>query len=294
MTISHASVPSAGRGRRRRRHPLTVALDYLLLTAVTAAFTAPICYLVIGSFKPDTEVLAGLRGFLPTHLSLDNYRHVFERFDGADTGYFLGFYGVSLAVTATVVLGGLLVNSLAGFAFARLQWRGRDVVFGAVLALAILPFEAIAVPLFYMLNDYRNTIEVQAVPFIANAMSIYLFATFFHSIPVEIEEAARIDGAGPWRIFFQVILPMSKPAFATVAILTFLTQWGSFLWPVLMVSDPAVRPLPLAISVFRAQPPFAWGEIMAFGVMMVLPVLVTFLVFQRWFIRSVAASAVKG
>lgn len=264
------------------------------MSSLTILFAAPILYMVVASFKPDDQVLDGLRGFLPRSLSLSNYADVFSRFNGSDTGYFLGFYAVSLLVTGIVVLGGLVVNSLAAYAFARLRWRGRDVVFGLVLALVVLPFEAIAVPLFYMLNDYRNTIAVQAVPFIVNAFSIYLFATFFHNLPAEIEEAARVDGAGPWRMFFRIVVPMSKPVFATVAILTFLSQWGAFLWPILMVSDPSVRPLPLAISVFQAQPPYPWGEIMAFGVLMVLPVLVVFLAFQRWFVRSVAASAVKG
>ena len=270
------------------------AADYAFMTVATAVFAAPIFFLVVGSLKPNEDVLAGLDGFVPRNLSFANYIHVFDRFHGDDTGYFLGFYAVSVVVTVVVVVGGLAVNSLAAYTFARLRWRGRDAIFGLVLALVVLPFEAIAVPLFYLLNDYRNTVEVQAIPFIANAFSIYLFATFFHGLPIEVEEAARVDGAGPWRIFIRIIVPMSKPAFATVAILTFLTQWGAFLWPVLMVSDPSVRPLPLAISVFQAAPPFPWGEIMAFGVMTVLPILVVFLAFQRWFVRTVAASAVKG
>jgi multiple sugar transport system permease protein len=283
----------SGRGTARHRTLRRVA-DYTLMSVVTALFAAPILYLVVGSLKPNDEVLGGLRGFVPRDLSLHNYAQVFARFDGDDTGYFVGFYATSLAVSVIVVVGGLLVNSLAGYAFARLRWAGRDLVFGFVLALIVLPFEAIAVPLFYLLNDFRNTVAVQAVPFIANAFSIYLFATFFMGLPKELEEAARLDGAGPWRTFFRIIAPMSQPAFATVAILTFLTQWSAFLWPVLMVSDPAVRPLPLAISVFQGQPPYPWGEIMAFGVLMVTPVLIIFLAFQRWFVRSVAVTGVKG
>ncbi|MDQ1249024.1 MAG: multiple sugar transport system permease protein, partial [Actinomycetota bacterium] len=154
--------------------------------------------------------------------------------------------------------------------------------------------EAIAVPLFYMLNEQRNTVFVQFLPFIANAFSIYLFYTFFIGLPKQVEEAARIDGAGPWKTFFYVVVPMSKPVFASVTILTFLSVWASFLWPVLMVSDPESRPLPLALSVFQGQPPYDWGQIMAFGVMMVLPVLIVFLIFQRWFVQSVASSGLKG
>lgn len=284
MTVSHG----------RRRGPIMITADYLAMTIGVLVFAAPILYMFVGSLKPDNEVLDGLGGFVPRNLSTANYGDVFDRFDSAATGHVGGFFAVSLIVTAIVVVGGLAVNSMAGFAFSRLEWKGRDLIYAGALALVVLPFEAIAVPLFYLLNDYRNTIGVQALPFVANAFSIYLFTTFFRGLPREIDDAARIDGAGPWRIYLRIVVPMSKPAFATVAILTFLTQWASFLWPVLMVSDPAVRPLPLAISVFQGQPPFQWGDIMAFGVLMVAPVLVVFLLFQRWFVRSVASAGVKG
>lgn len=274
--------------------PIRRTLDYTLMTVVTLLFAAPIIYMFIGSFKPSDKVLNGLAGFVPEDMSLNNYAGVFERFNDPSTGYFWRFFLVSLIVTVVAVAGGLVINSLAAYSFARLQWRGKNFVFASVIALVILPFEAIAVPLFYMLNGQRNTVFVQFLPFIANAFSIYLFYTFFLNLPKQIEEAARIDGAGPWKTFFYIVVPMSKPVFASVTILTFLAVWASFLWPVLMVSDPAARPLPLALSVFQGQPPYDWGQIMAFGVMMVLPVLIVFLIFQRWFVQSVASSGLKG
>ncbi len=274
--------------------PVKRTLDYAVMTIISLVFAAPIIYMIIGSFKPSDKVLNGLAGFLPTDLSLNNYSGVFARFNDSSTGYFWGFFAVSFTVTVVAVVGGLIVNSLAAYSFARLQWRGKNLVFAMVIALVILPFEAIAVPLFYMLNGERNTVFVQFLPFVANAFSIYLFYTFFIGLPRQVEEAARIDGAGPWKTFFYVVVPMSKPVFASVTILTFLSVWASFLWPVLMVSDPAVRPLPLALSVFQGQPPYDWGQIMAFGVMMVAPVLIIFLIFQRWFVQSVASSGLKG
>lgn len=269
-------------------------IDYVLMGLLALLFAAPIIYMFVGSFKPTDKVLNGLAGFLPEDMSLDNYAGVFERFSDPSTGYFWRFFAVSLIVTIVAVGGGLVINSLAAYSFARLQWRGKNFVFAAVIAVVILPFEAIAVPLFYMLNEQRNTVFVQFLPFIANAFSIYLFYTFFIGLPKQVEEAARIDGAGPWKTFFYVVVPMSKPVFASVTILTFLSVWASFLWPVLMVSDPESRPLPLALSVFQGQPPYDWGQIMAFGVMMVLPVLIVFLIFQRWFVQSVASSGLKG
>ncbi|MER6125427.1 carbohydrate ABC transporter permease [Streptomyces sp. NPDC001795] len=276
------------------RAPLRRFADYAVLGVLAFVFVLPVLYLFLGSFKPSDEVLNGLSGFLPTHLTLDNYTHVLSSLDSDSTGYFRRFMGVSLLVAFVVVTGGLFVNSMAAYGLSRLKWRGREAVFTLVLLLMLVPFESVAVPLFYLFNDQRNTLYIQAIPFIANAFSVYQFHTFFRKIPPSIEEAARLDGAGPWRTFFAIIVPMSKPVFASVAILTFLTQWGSFLWPVLMVSDPSVRPLPLEMSVFQGQQPPDWGQILAFGVLLVLPVLVVFAFFQRWFVQGVASSAVKG
>ncbi|WP_086786763.1 ABC transporter permease subunit [Streptomyces caniscabiei] len=276
------------------RGPLRRFLDYAVLSVLAFVFALPVLYLLLGSLKPSDEVLDGLSGFLPTHLSFDNYSAVLDSLNSDSTGYFWQFMGVSLLLAFVVVTGGLFVNSMAAYGLSRLRWRGREAVFTLVLLLMLVPFESVAVPLFYMFNDQRNTLFVQALPFVANAFSVYQFHTFFRSIPPSIEEAARLDGAGPWRTFFAIIVPMSKPAFASVAILTFLTQWGSFLWPVLMVSDPSVRPLPLEMSVFQGQQPPDWGQILAFGVLLVLPVLIVFAFFQRWFVQGVASSAVKG
>jgi multiple sugar transport system permease protein len=286
--VDNTPVPRLGPG------PLRKGLSYLILTWVAAVFFAPIAYMIIGSFKPSALVLNGISGFKPESLSLDNYRGVFSRFNSDATGYFIDFYKTSIIVSTVIVVGGLVVNSLAAFALARLQWRGRNLALTIVVLVVILPFEAIAVPLFYQLNDFRNTYYVQFIPFIANAFSIYLFYTFFISIPKAIQEAARVDGAGPWKTFFLIIMPMSKPVYASVTILTFLSAWSSFLFPVMVIDQPQFRPLPLEIAVFKAQPPTDWGQIFAFGVLMVIPVMVIFLLFQRWFVQSVASSGLKG
>jgi len=289
-----AAPSSRTRSRRGGRSVLRQGLTYLALTVTALVFVAPIAYMLIGSFKPSGQVISGLGGFVPSDLSLDNYTGMLARFDSDATGRFRDFYSTSLIVSTVVVVGGLLVNSIGAYALARLRWHGRDAVLLIVVALVILPFEAIAVPLFYLLNDHRNTYYVQFLPFVASAFSIYLFYSFFVGLPREMEEAARIDGAGPWRTFFSIIVPMSKPVFATVTILSFLTSWGSFLWPVMMVDQPQRRPLPLEIAVFQGQPPTEWGQIFAFGVLLVLPVLLVFLLFQRWFVQSFASSGMKG
>lgn len=271
----------------------TRIIVYFVLLGFTLIFLIPVLMMVAGSFKPDELVLVeagSLQTLLPADIRLDNYRDVFSRVP------FARYMGNSLFISATIVISGLLINSLAGYALARLNWPGRRQLLAVVLAVLIIPLEAIAVPLFYevTLFGWRNTYLVQIVPFIANAFSIYLFYTFFLGIPRELEEAGRIDGAGTLRIFFSIILPNSKPVFATVAILTFLTHWGAFLWPLMVTHSEDVRPLPLGIAAFYTLPPLQWGDIFAFGVMMVLPVLVVFILFQNWFVRGVATSGIKG
>jgi len=277
----------------RRRRPVIAALNYALLVIAAAAFVSPIAFMVAGSLKPDERVLAeagSWQAVWPREASLQNYRDVFDRVPFGR--YFLN----SVVITGTIVLGGLVVNSLAGYAFARLRWRGRDALLGVVLALMVLPLQSIAVPLFYEVTilGWRDTYTAQILPFVANASAVYLFYSFFLGLPRELEEAAWTDRAGMLRTFLEVVVPNAKPAFATVAVVLFLFFWGLFLWPLLVTIGPEVRPLPVAIAHFQTLPPLKWGDIMAFGVMMVTPVLVLFLVFQRWFVQGVAASGRKG
>lgn len=276
------------------RRRLSTAGNYLLLTVAALIMFAPIYYLLIGSLKPSGEVLDGFRGFLPVNLSFDNYVGVVDALDTESTGYFWRFFLNSFLISAVIVVGGLVVNSLAGYAFARLDWVGRDKVFLLVVLLVIVPFESAAIPLLSLLQGFRDTLFVQMIPFIANSLSIFLFYTFFLNLPKSIEEAAQLDGLGAWGTFLRIVVPNSKPVFATVAILSFLGAWGQFLWPLLITADPAVRPLPLQMGVFSSQRPPDWGEIFAFGTLLVLPILIVFLFFQRYFIQSVAGSAVKG
>ena len=271
----------------------TRVLGYTVITAVAALYVSPIAFMVVGSLKPNAAVLAeagSWRAFFPSEVSLNNYTAVFERVE------FLRFLLNSIIITGSIVAAGLVVNSMAAYAFARLRWPGRTVLFTAVLALMILPFEAIAVPLFYQITllGWRDTYVAQILPFIANPLSIYLFYAFFIGIPRELEEAARVDGASTARSFAQIIVPNCKPVFATVAIVSFLFYWGFYLWPLMVTVGPEVRPLPVAIAQFQTLPPLRWGDIMAFGVMMVAPVLALFLIFQRAFIQGVAATGLKG
>ena len=275
------------------RKRLMNVVNILLLGVAALLFIAPVVFMVAGSLKPEARVLSdmgSLRALLPGDAGVQNYRDVFARIP------FGRYLWNSALINGLIVVLGLIVNALAGYALARLHWRGREIMLAVVLALLIIPFEAIAVPLFYQLSalGWRNDYLVQIFPFVANPLAVYLFYSFFLDLPRELEEAARVDGAGTLRIFFVIVIPNAKPVFATVAIVSFLLYWGMYLWPLLMTVDDAVRPLPLAITTFYTLPPVQWGDILAFGVMMVMPVLVIFIIFQPWFVRGVATTGLKG
>jgi multiple sugar transport system permease protein len=266
---------------------------YLLLSALAVFFLFPIIFMLVGAFKPDERVIAegnSLRAFWPSEPTVENFGAAFER---ARFGQLLMN---STIIAVFVVSLGLVVNSLAGYALARLPFPGSKLIVVGVIALMIIPLEAVAIPLLFMVSElgWRNTYHVQILPFVANPLFIYLFYTFFLGVPRSLEEAARIDGAGPIVTFLRVVVPLAKPVYATVGILSFLFIWGQLLWPILVTSGPDVRPLPLGMSIFRSQPPISWGDIMAYALMMTLPLMVAFIVFQRWFVASIARSGLKG
>ena len=263
--------------------------SYLLLGGLAFIFTAPILFMLISSFKPDARILSDggtWLAFIPVEGSLQNYRDVFARVNLARVMV------NSLFITTTIMLCGLAVNSMAGYALARLRFCGRTFLLLMVLALLVIPFEAIAVPLFYQMSaiGWRDSYQIQIIPFIADAFSIYLFYSFFLDLPKELEDAAAMDGATTWQTFIYIIIPMAKPVFATVAILTFLMRWGSYLWPLMVTIGERYRPLPVAMATFESQVKL-WGDIMAFGVMMVAPVIILFLLCQRWLLSGIAASS---
>jgi multiple sugar transport system permease protein len=270
-------------------------------------FAFPIVFMFISSFKPDAQIfedLTSLKAFLPVgEMSLDNYRGVFERVPAAR------FFINSIVIAGATVVAGIVINSMAAFALSRLRWGGRRVVLSAIIATLIVPFETFALPLVWWVNKlpwlqlngfqltltrgWLDTYQVQILPFIANAFSIYLFYQYFSSIPTELDEAARMDGAGWFTIYRRIVMPLSGPAIATVAILTFLPAWNSYLWPLMVVQSEELRPVMVGIQYFF-QLNVSWGQIMAYASMITVPVLVLFVAFQRAFVGSIASTGVKG
>ena len=286
-----------------RGYKLIVFTRYLLMSLLALFFLFPIVFMFVSSLKPDMQLLrdsASFRAFLPVgDISLNNYAEAFER---APVGKFILN---SILVTSITVFLGLIVNSMAGFAIAIPRWKGKEIVLSMIIATFIVPFETIAVPLLLLVNKlptfgaegfsegWLNSYHVQIIPFIANAFSIFLFVQFFKSLPNSLVEAARIDGAGWFQIYRNVIIPVSGPVFATVAILTFLPMWNQYLWPLMVVQQEEFRPVMVGLDYFF-QLNIAWGEVMAFLSIITVPVLVLFLALQSAFVESIAESGIKG
>ena len=304
--MTAAAAPSYRPAPRRRRLLSTVG-DYAGRILLAIFFGFPIIFMFVSSLKPDNQIFAdmgSLNAFLPTgDISFDNYRTTL------DTVPALRFLLNSIIVASLTVALGLIVNSMAAFALSRMQWRGRGLVLSVILATLVVPFETFALPMLWWVNKlpgltvqggtvlwtegWLNSYHVQILPFVANAFSIYLFYTYFQSIPRDLDEAAKVDGASWFRIYRSIIMPLSGPAVASVAILTFLPAWNQYLWPLMVVQDEKLRPVMVGISYFF-QLDIAWGPMMAYATMITLPVLVLFLTFQRAFIGSIASSGVKG
>ncbi|MFC8822523.1 carbohydrate ABC transporter permease [Streptomyces rochei] len=270
-------------------------------------FALPLVFMLVSSFKTDDQIfgdLGSLSAFLPVGaLSLDNYTGMFERVPAAR------FLLNSVLISSITVVLGIIVNSLAAFALARMRWSGRKLVLTTVIATLIVPFETFALPLVWWVNQlpllrvngfhlewttgWMDTYQVQILPFVANAFSIFFFHQFFQSIPKELGEAAIMDGAGWFTIYRRIVLPLSGPAVATVAILTFLPAWNSYLWPLMVVQSEELRPVMVGISYFF-QLNVGWGQIMAYSSMITVPILALFVAFQRSFVNSIASTGVKG
>jgi multiple sugar transport system permease protein len=198
---------------------------------------------------------------------------------------------------------------MAAYSLSRLRWRGQKIILAIIIATLIIPFEAIAMPLLMLVSllpgisleggtvaivqGWLNTYGVQFIPGIVSAYSIFLFYQFFQDIPRELDEAARVDGASTFQIYYRIIVPISGPVFATVAILTFLGSWNAFLWPIMVIQSENLRPVQVGLQYFFQQVTI-WGEVMAYSTMITIPVLIVFIIFQGAFVRSIATSGLKG
>jgi multiple sugar transport system permease protein len=270
----------------------------IVAIVVAAIVLAPLFLMFATSFKGDEQQilrdLGNARAFfvLPQDFSFANFKEVL-----ANTTFpVLRYMWNSGVIVVFIVMIGIFVNSLAAFVLSRMQFKGRDAAIMFVIALIIIPMESVAIPLLLMMTQFGwvDTYRAQIIPFIAHPFSIFLFYQFFSSIPKDLDEAAYVAGASRLRTYWSIIMPLSLPTIATVAILQSLEYWNAYLWPLMVTRGSDVRPVSLALAQFFGTPPPIWGDIMAFSVLMSLPILVVYFAFQRWFVQSTIGSGVKG
>lgn len=276
-------------GRRRRGEPTRWWL-YVVLTLGLVAMVMPFVWMILGSFKTDAEIRQNPTGFLPQNPTVENFETLFGRLD------FTTFFLNSVVVAVFVTLGNIVFCSMIGYALAKLQFRGKKLLFGLVLGTLMVPGVVTFVPLFVLtanlglVNSYPGLI----LPFLISPVGVFLMRQFMLGLPDELIEAARIDGAGEWRIFLRVIMPMCGPAVATLTILTFLASWNNFLWPLVVATTEDMYTLPVALALYSVgQNAARYGLMMAGAVVVVLPVLLVFVFLQRYFVQGIALTGIK-
>lgn len=284
----------AGRtaGRSRPRVPVGRIVTLVAIVIGALVMLIPFAWMLSTSLKPSGALLTLPPRLVPEEPTLDAYRRVMQAFPMARV--FLNSVVVALGTTA----GQLVMASMSGYAFARFRFPGRDVLFYVYLATLMVPFAVTVTPLFIIVTElgWTNSYAGLIFPPMFSAFGTFLMRQFFLSLPRELEEAATIDGASTFGTFVRVIVPISGPAFATLGIFSFMQSWNNFLWPLLIVSERDFMTLPLALSTLQGLYPgqTEWNLVMAGTVISIVPMILVFLLAQRWVIEGVTASGIKG
>lgn len=260
-----------------------------LILAVWALVTiAPFLWMILSSFKSNTEISQMNQSILPHHWTLQNYKDLFI------SGNFGVYLKNTLIITGFSFIG-LLLNAMAGYGFAKFKFKGRGVLFIAVLATMMIPGQVTMIPVYLILNQAHltNTLTGIILPSLVGAFSIFLFRQFMSNISDSIIEAARLDGASEWYIFWHIILPISKPVLAVQGILTFIGGWNSFLWPLIIANDQKYYTLSVGLQLLQGQHTSDYGLQMAGSSFMVIPIVIIFLIFQKYILQGFNIQAEK-
>ncbi len=265
-----------------------------LYILVSLFFLLPLYWALVSSFKPIDQIFRDTvpiswKAFYPVSFTVDAYIEIFT-----GKSYGVSVLNTFIVATATV-LGGLFVAITAGFAFARFEFPGKNILFVLTVFTFMVPFEAIAIPLYDLIQQlgWLDTYQALIVPGIANGIAVFLFRQFFADIPSELEEAARLDGAGWLRVLFEIFLPLSKPVVVGASLLLFLFQWQSFLWPLIAVRSDQYKVIQVALSDFELEHYTLWNELFAATIVAALIPLVLLLPLQRYYVQSVAGTGIK-
>ncbi len=290
MPASATYLTSNQRYRTRRR--LTIALANAVLIAVVLVSLYPFAMLVMNSFKSDSEIVSNPAG-LPIHWTLGSYGAIFQ-YHGGMWRNFLNSILIATISTAVAVL----LTSMAAFAFAKYRFRGRDLIFALLLATLMVPGEITIPPLYIMFArlHWLNTYQVQILPTITSVFGVFLMRQYMRGVPTALLDAARVDGAGHWQLYWHIMVPSAAPVLGAFAILHFLGVWNSYLWPLVVVTKSALQPI-MVVLPNLTDPHIGflpvWGTIMAGVVLSTLPIVLVFVAFQEKFISSVVVGAIK-
>lgn len=272
---------------------LTKFLFYAGNIIIGLIFVSPLLWMISASLKPEVLIFANMNSlstFIPVQASLNNFAEVFSRLNMVQV------FTNTFVYIALILVFDLFFNSICGYALAKFDFKGKELMLNFVVALMVLPMEAIMLPLYIEMSQlgWVNTLAALVVPFIANCFSIYMFRQFFCDIPDELLEAASIDGSGPIRTFFTIVMPISKTVYATVFILDFVAHWNDFMWPFLVMTGEGKRTIQLAIQVFFGTQPVHYSAIMAALVVSAIPMLIMFIFMQKYYIEGIASFGIKG
>lgn len=277
--------------RSQRRATLRAFRLHLLVGAVGLCFFFPVFWMVLSSVRTDADMFKFPPVIIPHTWALNNYS------DAVNFMPFLQYFWNTTLIAVSNVVGTLFSCSLAAYAFSRVRWPGRTFVFWLVLSTMLLPFPVTMIPVYLIFNflGLVGTFFPLIIPsFFGSAFYIYLLRQFFLTLPVELDEAARIDGAGHFMIFSRILLPLARPALAVVALLTFLANWTDLLGPKIYLTDSSMFTLSQGMIYFTGQHEFHWGLLMATSVLFILPILIVFMVAQRTLIQGISMTGLKG
>ena len=266
---------------------------YLGNTLVGLIFVSPLLWMLASSFKPELEIFSNLNSlstFIPKNFTLANYVEVFERIK------VFTILKNTLIYIGIVLIGDLLLGSMFGYALAKMKYRFRGISLTIVIALMSMPVEAIILPLYIEMAqlNWVNTMLGLTIPFMMNCFSIYMFYSYFIGIPDELIEAAKVDGCGPIKTYFKIIMPISKTVFATVFILDFVSRWNDFMWPFLITTGEEKRTVQLAVQIFVGVSPIHYGVIMAVLTLASIPMIIMYIFMQKFYVEGIASTGIKG
>lgn len=263
---------------------------HLLLMPLSLIFVLPLVQMVLTSFMTEREISKFPPTFIPSGLHFDGYRTLFAQ------THIVEWFANTVVVSTVSVVSHLVLCSAAGYGFARLKFVGRGLAFTAVIATVMIPIQLLMIPTYLMFARIGivDTIAAAFVPWLASAFGIFLMRQFFLSLPAELEEAALLDGSGPLRTFRSIILPLARPALATLAVFTLLSSWNDLLWPLIAITDDHHFTLQVGLASFQGMRRTEWSQLMAGNVITTMPLVLAFLVAQRRFIATMTFSGLKG